>query len=90
MIPHNPSTSYTRSPKFVQEEWLAYFSASSPYSAAQIEGGWRGILYANLAVIDPKVSWEFFAQDGFDPSWLDGGQTRTWALICAAFLGGAS
>ena len=84
MLPFNPSTPYIRTPAFVHEEWLAYFSSSSPYPAHNISGGWRGILYANLASIDPKASWEFFARDDFDPGWLDGGASRTWALICAA------
>lgn len=84
MLPFNPSTPYIRTSAFVHEEWLTYFSSSSPYPAYNISGGWRGILYANLASIDPKASWEFFARDDFDPAWLDGGASRTWALICAA------
>jgi endo-1,3(4)-beta-glucanase len=46
--------------------------------------GWKGILYANLAIIDPTTSWNFFAQSGFDPSWLDGGASQTWYLALAA------
>lgn len=84
MLPHQPFSSYIRSPTFVREEWLVYFSPSSPYPAHTIAGGWRGILYANLATIDPKASWEFFAQDGFDAGWLDGGTTRTAGLVWAA------
>lgn len=83
MLPFNPSTSFIRNPSFVREEWSLYFSPSSPYPAQNIAGGWRGILYANLATIDPKASWDFFARADFDPAWLDGGATRTWALVCA-------
>lgn len=57
-------------------------NASTP--AAKVDGGWRGVLYANLALLDPKASWEFFAQDDFDYSWIDGGATRTWYLAFAA------
>lgn len=93
MLPLNPSTPYTRPPKFVAEEWTTYFGPSSPYPASTtaIQGGWKGILYANLALIDAKASWEFFAQaEGFDGSWIDGGGSRTWYLAFAAgeFLGG--
>lgn len=83
MLPFNPSTSFIRSAKLVREEWSLYFSPSSPYPAQNVAGGWRGILYANLATIDPKASWDFFARNDFDPAWIDSGTTRTWALICA-------
>jgi len=84
MLPLNPSTPYTRPQKFVAEEWNTYFSPSSPYPASTIQGGWKGILYANLALIDAKSSWDFFAQAGFDGSWIDGGASRTWYLAFAA------
>lgn len=60
-------------------------NASTP--ASKVEGGWKGVLYANLALIDPKSSWDFFAQSNFDYSWIDGGATRTWYL---AFIAGES
>jgi endoglucanase Acf2 len=52
-------------------------------------GGWRGILYANLALIDPKASYGFFRDgiNGFwDERWIDGGASRTWYLTWAAAL----
>ena len=58
--------------------------------ADQVQGGWRGILYANLALVDPKTAYRFFAQEHFDYSWLDGGASRTWYLAFCAALGGAS
>ena len=85
MIPLNPSSALTRPRAFIQEEWQQYFSNGR---ADQVQGGWRGILYANLAIIDPKTAWKFFAQDGFQNAWLDGGASRTWYLAWCAALGG--
>jgi endo-1,3(4)-beta-glucanase len=51
--------------------------------------GWRAILYANLALIDPKASFAFFRDgvNGFwDDKWIDGGGSRTWYLVFAAAL----
>lgn len=84
MIPINPSSAYTRSTRFVSEEWDAYFDADGSTPVTTVEGGWRGILYANLAIINPRASWAFFAQANFDPAWLDGGASRTWYLAYAA------
>lgn len=84
MLPINPSSAYTRTARFIREEWEAYFDADGCTPVTTVAGGWRGILYANLAIINPKASWEFFAQPNFDPSWLDGGASRTWYLAYAA------
>ncbi|CAO2655574.1 Nn.00g043770.m01.CDS01 [Neocucurbitaria sp. VM-36] len=87
MVPINPSTSYLRPRAFVKEEWDAFFSNNR---AAAVDGGWRGILYANLALVDPKASWGFFRDgvDGFwDERWIDGGASRTWYLVWAAAWG---
>lgn len=81
MIPLLPSSTLTRPKKFVTEEWDTYFSNDR---AKKVEGGWRGILFANLALIDPKQSYAFFAQDSFDNAWLDGGASRTWYMALAA------
>lgn len=86
MLPLHPASPYTRRKQFVQEEWDQYFATY----AATVAGGWRGILYANLAIIDPVTSYNFFAQDGFQNEWLDGGASRTWYLAFAAGLGGAN
>lgn len=84
MIPINPSSAYTRTARFVREEWNSYFDANGSTPVDTVQGGWRGLLYANLAIIDPKAAWDFFAQPNFDPSWLDSGASRTWYLAYAA------
>jgi endo-1,3(4)-beta-glucanase len=85
MVPINPSTAYLRPRQFVREEWDKMFSEGR----ANVEGGWRGILYANLALIDPRASYSFFRDgiNGFwDERWIDGGASRTWYLTWAAGL----
>ncbi|TVY89423.1 putative endo-1,3(4)-beta-glucanase [Lachnellula willkommii] len=86
MIPLLPSSTLTRTTTFVQEEWDAYFSNGR---ADAVTGGWKGVLFANLAIVDAKTSWAFFSGAGFDASWLDGGASRTWYMALAAGLGGA-
>ncbi|KAI9885211.1 MAG: hypothetical protein M1823_002983 [Watsoniomyces obsoletus] len=81
MLPINPSSAYTRPKNFVAEEWATFFDQGR---VDAIGGGWRGILYANLALIDPAASWRFFSQGDFDLSWIDGGASRTWYLAYAA------
>jgi len=85
MLPLAPSSAFTRPAAFVQQEWETYFSSGR----ANTGDGWQGILYANLALVDPKSAWDFFAMDGFSPEWLDGGASRTWYLAFSAALGGA-
>lgn len=87
MLPNLPSTAYTRSRAFVAEEWKAFFDAGR---VDQTEGGWRGILYGNLALVDPKAAWKWFSAKNFDPKYLDGGASLTWYLALAAGLGGAT
>ncbi|KAJ8612462.1 hypothetical protein MRB53_037391 [Persea americana] len=88
--PLNPSSTLTRRKSFVAEEWAQYFAANGSDPATNVSGGWRGILYANLAIIDAKTSYDFFASSNFSNEWLDGGASRTWYLSWAAGLGGAS
>lgn len=83
MIPLNPSSAYTRPRDFVTEEWNTYFSEGR---VNNIAGGWRGILYANLALIDPRTSYNYFADPNFDYGSLDGGASRTWYLAYAAAM----
>ncbi|KAL4995917.1 glycosyl hydrolase family 81-domain-containing protein [Aspergillus recurvatus] len=90
MLPLLPMSPYIRSQKFVREEWNAIFTSNAAAPAENVTGGWKGILYANLALIDPAASWRFFSQDNFDYSWIDGGASRTWYLAFAAGLGGGS
>lgn len=86
MIPLMPFSTLTRTTNFVTEEWDTYFSDGRVDSVA---GGWRGILYANLAIIDPVTSWNFFANTSFDYSLLDGGASLTWYRTLSAALGGS-
>jgi endo-1,3(4)-beta-glucanase len=81
MLPLLPSSALTRTKTFVSQEWNKYFSAGK---AAAVDGGWRGILYANLALNDPVQSWNFFSQPNFDITWLDGGASQTWYMAWAA------
>lgn len=81
MLPLLPSSALTRTSTFVQEEWDVYFSNGRADAA---EGGWKGVLYANYALTNPKAAYQFFSQDDFDVSWLDGGASRTWYLALAA------
>ncbi|KAJ5170259.1 Glycoside hydrolase family 81 [Penicillium coprophilum] len=89
MLPLMPHSPFTRQKEFVQQEWQAIFAENASTPASKVDGGWKGVLYANLALVDPKASWEFFAQPNFNYSWIDGGATRTWYLAFAAGLGGA-
>ncbi|KAF4768351.1 hypothetical protein HAV15_002079 [Penicillium sp. str.  len=89
MLPLMPHSPFTRRKEFVHQEWQAMFAENASTPASKVEGGWKGVLYANLALVDPKASWEFFTQPNFDYSWIDGGATRTWYLAFAAGLGGA-
>ncbi|KAJ5374114.1 Glycoside hydrolase family 81 [Penicillium concentricum] len=89
MLPLMPHTPFTRRKEFVRQEWQAMFAENASTPASKVDGGWKGVLYANLALIDPKSSWEFFAQPNFNYSWIDGGATRTWYMAFAAGLGGA-
>jgi endo-1,3(4)-beta-glucanase len=84
MLPLMPHSPFTRRKEFVRQEWQAMFAENASTPASRVDGGWKGVLYANLALIDPKSSWDFFAQPNFDYSWIDGGATRTWYLAFAA------
>ena len=89
MIPICAFSALTRSWNFVVQEWISYFADGACNPASNVLGGWKGILYANLALINPTASWNFFSNPAFDSTWLDGGASRTWYLAFAAALGGA-
>ena len=84
MLPILPCSAFTRSKQFEKEEWDAMFASNGPDPAENVVGGWKGVLYANLALVDPAASWNFFTQPNFDYSWIDGGASRTWYLAYAA------
>lgn len=81
MLPLIPATQLVRGQDFVAEEWDQYFDAGR---ADKVDGGWKGVLYGNLATIDPKAAFDFFSKEGFDQSWLDGGASLTWYLAYSA------
>lgn len=89
MIPLIPASALTRTSTFVQQEWEAYFADNATDPASEVVGGWKGILYANLALWEPQASYEFFSSPSFDVSWLDGGASLTWYLAFSAGLGGS-
>ncbi|EFX02744.1 beta-glucanase [Grosmannia clavigera kw1407] len=83
MLPLLPCSPLIRPPSFVAEEWTDAFGHGR---ADAVAGGWRGVLYGNLATADPGAAYAFFSQPAFDPGWLDGGASRTWYLCYAAAL----
>ncbi|KAH8666616.1 family 81 glycosyl hydrolase [Xylariales sp. PMI_506] len=85
MLPLLPSTKLTRPSTFVQQEWSTFFDNGR---ADQVAGGWRGILYGNLATVDQQTAWGFFGANNFDSSHLDGGASLTWYQAYTAALMG--
>ncbi|KAF6826769.1 glycoside hydrolase family 81 protein [Colletotrichum musicola] len=85
MIPLLAPSPFVRTPDFVREEWDVYFSNGR---VDNIPGGWRGIIYGNLATIDGRAAFDFFNSPNFDPGWIDGGASLTWYLTYAAAMGG--
>ena len=85
MLPLLPSSAYTRNETFVKQEWDAMFAQGACTPASSVSsGGWKGVLYANQAIIDPAEAYDFFNQPDFNMTWIDGGATRTWYLAYAA------
>ncbi|KAK5420217.1 endo-1,3-beta glucanase [Exophiala xenobiotica] len=84
-----PFSTLTRTEQFVAEEWTTYFADGAVRDASGIDGGWKGIVYANFAIINPTAAYEFFTQDNFDMSWIDGGASLTWYIAQSAMLGGS-
>src|SRR5690606_466237 len=75
MIPVHAPTVFSRSKTFIKQEWDAYFSKGR---IDQIDNAWKGVIYANYAVIEPEKAWDFFNSSDFQASWIDGGASRTW------------
>ncbi|KAI5806965.1 glycosyl hydrolase family 81-domain-containing protein [Geopyxis carbonaria] len=87
MLPLTPISTYIRGAVFPRQEWDAYWSGGRTTS---IVDGWRGILWANVALFDPRSSYRFFSAATFQDRWLDGGASRTWYLAFSGALGGAA
>ncbi|KAF2742694.1 glycoside hydrolase family 81 protein [Sporormia fimetaria CBS 119925] len=85
MLPLNPTTPYIRSRRFAEEEWEKYFSGGR---AEKVEGGWKGVLFGNLATIRPEEAWRFFTEKGMEElsRSLDSGASLTWYLNFAAVM----
>lgn len=92
MLPIMPFSTLSRSTTFVQQEWDAYFGSSGIRPVDEVTGGWKGILMANLAIVDPTTSYNYFSNSTGDFSLadLDGGASQTWYLAWSAALGGSS
>jgi endo-1,3(4)-beta-glucanase len=84
MLPLIPASSLIRTKKFVQEEWDAFFRPGAAEPVDKVPNFWRGVIMANLALIHPKASWDFFIRSDWNEVWLDNGQSRTWSLAMAA------
>lgn len=80
MLPLTPISPYIRSKQLCHEEWLRFFDGKTD----NIEGGWKGVLWANAAIFAPNASFKFFSDPKFSAAWLDDGASRTWYLVFAA------
>jgi endo-1,3(4)-beta-glucanase len=86
MIPLTPISPFIRLQSFVQAEWTALLANVID----SIQSGWRGILLANYAMVNPSSAWESFT-NGFDSStWLDNGASLTWYLLFTAGMAGGN
>jgi endo-1,3(4)-beta-glucanase len=72
MIPCTPITEEVRLRKFVEEEWTTILSKI----IGNVQGGWKGLLYTSYATINQG---DAFGQLLNVP--LDGGLSRSWALV---------
>lgn len=86
MLPLMPFSTLTRTRAFVSQEWQTYFAST----INQVVGGWKGILMANYAIINPAAAYQFFSNStgAFSLSFLDGGASQTWYLAWSAALAG--
>lgn len=76
MIPTTPISEYMRRDQFNKEEWQGKVGQV----AQSIDDGWKGILTLHQANFDAHAAYAFFQSPNFQPKWLDGGMSRTWAL----------
>lgn len=81
MIPVHAPTGLTRNKNYISEEWDAFFSDGR---IDAIDNPWKGIAYAQYALVDPQAAWNFFASGSFQDKWIDGGASRSWYLAYAA------
>lgn len=81
MLPLLPCSPLCRPPAYVMQEWHDTFSDGR---ADRAQGGWRGVLFGNLATASPKTAFEWFTRPDFQGNMLDQGASRTWYLCYAA------
>lgn len=81
MIPITPISNYIRSTEFATEEWN---EMALGQLANSIDGGWKGLLMLNSAIVDASQAFQFFSAQNFQMSWLDNGMSRTWSLAYCA------
>lgn len=82
-IPITPASSFIRHSTFVQEEWNEKLAGI----VEKVNDGWKGIMLLNVALFEPRKSYDFFHSPTFTPAYLDPGQSLTWSLAYAgAFL----
>lgn len=86
MLPVTPVSSLIRIPSYVEEEWDDQISTFID----DVESGWTGILRLNQALYDPSSSYDFFSSADFSDTYLDNGQSRTWALAFSAGIANSS
>lgn len=104
MVPISPASTLLRPRSFATEEWNAFFSDHRALELTEDElpssdagnhvpnsaaGGWRGILMANAAAVDPVASLEFFekgVEGEWEEKWIDGGASRCWYLVWASAM----
>ncbi|CAK7201452.1 endo-1,3-beta glucanase [Sporothrix eucalyptigena] len=85
MLPLLPCSPLCRPPAYIMQEWHDTFADGR---ADKAQGGWRGVLYGNLATASPNTAFEWFSQPDFRDDMLDQGASRTWYLCYAAVLAG--
>ncbi|CAK7264863.1 endo-1,3-beta glucanase [Sporothrix epigloea] len=81
MLPLLPCSPLCRPPAYVMQEWHDTFSEGR---ADRAQGGWRGVLYGNLATASPKAAFAWFSQSNFKGDMLDQGASQTWYLCYSA------
>jgi endo-1,3(4)-beta-glucanase len=88
--PSTPQSTSSR-PRLSPAQSYTTGKAASPTEGPYVDGGWRGILFANLALVDAKAAYAFFkggVGGVWDERWVDDGATRSWYLVWCASLGG--
>lgn len=81
MIPIISPSAYVRTPTFVQEEWDKFFSDGRIDNVRNL---WKGVIYANYAIANPKAAWNFFSDRDFNMTWVDGGASLSWYMAYSA------